>query len=354
MPASNTLSAGGEGFNAASSRPTRLATAHFSLQVVTNIRYFSRLSKKRNAFFAAATAAGAAAGAAGATDSGVTMALPRSRRILYDVRNSNGDLTMDRAEVKPAGRLAAAFASGRFAITAETTPTATADPTPLVERLKPLKDVADAVNVTDGATAKPHLSSLALAGLMARAGIEPVLQFTTRDRNRIALQADLLGAAALGVPNVLCLTGDDPKRGEEPEAKPVHDLNSVALIALARKMRDEARLNSGREIAVAPRYLIGAADAPIDPAPGWKPDALAAKVAAGADFVQTQYCFDLGLLRRYLARLAEHGLPGRAKLLVGIGPLASARQARCPLPRPRRSSAVCSGPRKRTPWRKPC
>lgn len=235
---------------------------------------------------------------------------------------------MDRAEVKPAGRLAAAFASGRFAITAETTPTATADPTPLVERLKPLKDVADAVNVTDGATAKPHLSSLALAGLMARAGIEPVLQFTTRDRNRIALQADLLGAAALGVPNVLCLTGDDPKRGEEPEAKPVHDLNSVALIALARKMRDEARLNSGREIAVAPRYLIGAADAPIDPAPGWKPDALAAKVAAGADFVQTQYCFDLGLLRRYLARLAEHGLPGRAKLLVGIGPLASARQAR--------------------------
>jgi methylenetetrahydrofolate reductase (NADPH) len=231
-------------------------------------------------------------------------------------------------QVKAPGRLAAAFAAGRFALTAETTPTATADPTPLVERLKPLAGLADAVNVTDGATAKPHLSSLVLAGLMARAGIEPVLQFTTRDRNRIALQADLLGAAASGVPNILCLTGDDPKRGEEPEAKPVHDLNSVALIALARKLRDEARLNSGREIAVAPRYLIGAADAPIDPAKDWKPDALAAKVAAGADFVQTQYCFDLALLRRYLARLAEHGLPGRAKLLVGIGPIASGKQAR--------------------------
>jgi methylenetetrahydrofolate reductase (NADPH) len=231
-------------------------------------------------------------------------------------------------QVKAPGRLAAALAAGRFAITAETTPTATADPTPLVERLKPLKDAADAVNVTDGATAKPHLSSLVLAGLMVRAGIEPVLQFTTRDRNRIALQADLLGAAASGVPNILCLSGDDPKRGEEPEAKPVHDLNSVALIALACKMRDEARLNSGREIAAPPRYLIGAADAPVDPAKDWKPDALAAKIAAGADFVQTQYCFDLAMLRRYLARLAEHGLPGRAKLLVGIGPIASGKQAR--------------------------
>jgi methylenetetrahydrofolate reductase (NADPH) len=229
---------------------------------------------------------------------------------------------------KSSGRLEACLAAGQFAITAETTPTATADPAALLARLAPLKGVADAVNVTDGATAKPHLSALVLAGMMAREGIEPVLQFTVRDRNRIALMGDLLGAAALGIPNILCLTGDDPKKGEEPDAKPVFDLDSKGLIALTRKMRDEAKLNSGREIAAPPRLFIGAADAPIEPKPGWKPDALLAKIEAGADFVQTQYCFDMGLCRRYMAALADFGIPKRASFLIGIGPLASAKQAR--------------------------
>ncbi len=228
---------------------------------------------------------------------------------------------------RPAGRLERVLRAGHFAVTAETSPTATTDPDPLVARCRPLKDLADAVNVTDGATAKAHLSSLVVAAKLAEAGIEPVLQFTVRDRNRIALQAELLGAAALGVPNVLALTGDDPKRGEEPSAKPVHDLTSTDLVALARKMRDDGRLNSGREIAAPPLLFIGAADAPVEPKPGWKPSGLLAKVAAGADFVQTQYCFDLALLRRYLARLAEHGIPDRVSILAGIGPLASHRQA---------------------------
>jgi methylenetetrahydrofolate reductase (NADPH) len=226
------------------------------------------------------------------------------------------------------GALERVLRTGAFALTAETTPIATADAAPIVERCLPLKGIADAVNVTDGATAKPHLSSLVVAARLAAAGIEPVLQFTVRDRNRIALQGDLLGASACGVPNILCLSGDDPKRGEEPDAKPVNDLSSTALLALARKLRDEGKLNSGREIASPPRLFIGAADAPLDPQPGWKPDGLLAKIAAGADFVQTQYCFDLALLRRYLAVLAAHGVPERVFILVGIGPLASAAQAR--------------------------
>jgi methylenetetrahydrofolate reductase (NADPH) len=229
---------------------------------------------------------------------------------------------------KSSGQLERALRAGHFAVTAETSPVATTDPAPLVERCRPLKGVADAVNVTDGATAKAHLSSLVVAGALAKAGIEPVLQFTVRDRNRIALQGDLLGASALGVPNILALTGDDPKRGEEPEAKTVNDLTSTGLLALAKKLRDEGKLNSGREIAAPPRLFLGAADAPLDPKPDWKPDALLAKVMAGADFVQTQYCFDLAVLRRYLARLAEHGIPEMVYVLVGIGPLASAKQAR--------------------------
>jgi methylenetetrahydrofolate reductase (NADPH) len=231
-------------------------------------------------------------------------------------------------QTKSPGALERVLRAGQFSLTAETTPVATTDAAALVERCRPLRGVADAVNVTDGATAKPHLSSLVVAGALARAGIEPVLQFTVRDRNRIALQGDILGAAALGVPNLLALTGDDPKRGEEPDAKPVNDLSSTALLALAKKMRDEGRLNSGREIAGPPRLFLGAADAPLDPEADWKPESLLGKIAAGADFVQTQYCFDLALLRRYMARLADHGIPEKLFILVGIGPLASAKQAR--------------------------
>jgi methylenetetrahydrofolate reductase (NADPH) len=230
--------------------------------------------------------------------------------------------------LKSSGNLERVLRARDFAITAETTPTATTDAAALVERCRPLRGIADAVNVTDGATAKAHLSSLVLAGKLAEAGIEPVLQFTVRDRNRIALQGDLLGAAALGVPNILCLSGDDPKRGEEPEAKPVNDLTSTALMTLARKLRDEGTLNSGREIVKPPRLFIGAADAPVDPKPGWKPEGLKAKLAAGADFVQTQYCFDLALLRRYLAALGDHGILERAFLIVGVGPFASLKQAK--------------------------
>jgi len=160
-----------------------------------------------------------------------------------------------------------------------------------------------------------------------RAGIEPILQLTCRDRNRIALQADLIGAAASGIGNLLLLTGDDPSAGDQPETKAVFDLDSLGLTETARRLREHGELPNGRKVGGAARFFIGGADAPIDPPPGWKPDKLAAKVAAGTDFVQTQFCMDMGVVRRYVERLAESGLGGRPFVLVGIAPLRSARSA---------------------------
>ncbi len=229
---------------------------------------------------------------------------------------------------KSEGRLERVLRSGAFAVTAETSPPASADAVEPLLRAAPLKGLADAVNVTDGAGARAHLSSLVAAATLIQAGIEPVLQFTCRDRNRLALQADLLGAGALGVPNILCLTGDSPDSGDEPEAKPVFDFDSAGLIACARRLRDDGQLGSGREVARAPAYMIGGADMPIDPPDDWQPAALMAKIEAGVDFVQTQYCFDMTRCRRYLARLSDFGIPERLFILIGIGPLRSAGQAR--------------------------
>ncbi|MDH3790883.1 MAG: methylenetetrahydrofolate reductase, partial [Rhodospirillales bacterium] len=164
--------------------------------------------------------------------------------------------------------------------------------------------------------------------ILVRAGIEPVLQVACRDRNRIALAADLIGAAALGVTNILALHGDDPEGGDLPDAKPVYDLDSRGVMALARQLREDGTLPSGRAVQPPPRLFIGGADTPFDPPAGWQPTALLAKAEAGADFVQTQFCFDPAVAGRYLARLAEAGLTERLAIILGVGPLASARQAR--------------------------
>ena len=227
-----------------------------------------------------------------------------------------------------ASRLARRLAEGGFALTAEVTPPVSGSAEALLARARPLAACVDAVNVTDGASARVHMSSLAAAALLAADGIEPVLQLTCRDRNRIALQSDLLGASALGARNLLILRGDDPTAGDQPEAKPVFDLDSAELVRAAARMRDEAALPTGRKIDSPPRFFIGAADTPTDPPPGWRPDALRRKLRAGAQFVQTQLCFDAALIRRWAARLAEHGLTDRLHVLVGIGPLTSARSAR--------------------------
>jgi methylenetetrahydrofolate reductase (NADPH) len=229
---------------------------------------------------------------------------------------------------KSPGNLEKVLRAGGFAVTAETTPPVSADPQAVLDRAGCLKGLADAVNVTDGAGAKSAMATLAAAAVLARDGIEPVLQMTCRDRNRLALQADLLGAAALGVPNILALRGDDVSAGDQPEAKQVFDLESTGILDTARRMRDESKLPSGRAVTSPPRLFLGAADAPFDPPADWTPGGLLAKIEAGADFVQTQYAFDLDILRRYMSRLADFGIPERLFILVGIGPLASAKSAR--------------------------
>jgi methylenetetrahydrofolate reductase (NADPH) len=162
---------------------------------------------------------------------------------------------------------------------------------------------------------------------MQRSGVEPIMQLTCRDRNRIALQGAVIGAAALGVSAFLCLTGDDPKTGDQPETKGVFDIGSAELMTAIRDI-GAGKLPSGREVAGARALAPGCADMPNDPAPDWQPGALKSKIAAGARFAQTQFCMDGEVLRRYIARLHECGVARDFPLLIGIAPLASAKSAR--------------------------
>src|SRR3954463_4023172 len=207
-----------------------------------------------------------------------------------------------------ATHLQARLQAGDFVVTAEITPAGATDPAEVLRRALPLKGVAPAVNVTDGAGAKVHLSSLATAHFLVNSGIEPIFQMTCRDRNRLALQGDLLGAVSLGIHNVLVLGGDDPKAGDQPDAKPVYDLDSRTLLSMANRMRTENALPTGTKIDGAVRLVLGAADLPLDPKPDWEPNSLKAKIEAGADFVQTQFCMDTGVVRRYTQRLREAGI----------------------------------------------
>jgi methylenetetrahydrofolate reductase (NADPH) len=224
-------------------------------------------------------------------------------------------------------RLREDLRNGRFCFTAELVPPLSADPRAVSDLAAPLRGLVSAVNVTDGAGAKTTMSSLAAAAILAREGIEPVLQLTCRDRNRIALGADLIGAAALGIHNLLPLFGDDPKKGDQPDAKAVQDLNTASLIALARGMSNAGELPTGRKIEPAPDFFIGAADIPKEHDPAAGPHPLSAKLDAGAEFVQTQLCFDVELVRRYTASLERAGLLSRVKVLIGLGPIASLKSA---------------------------
>jgi 5,10-methylenetetrahydrofolate reductase len=220
------------------------------------------------------------------------------------------------------------LASGAFAVTAEFSPPDSADPAEVHARLAHYRGHVDAINVTDGSGANCHMSSLGVSALLLQAGCEPVMQITCRDRNRIAIQGDILGAAALGIRNLLCLTGDSTLVGDHPDAKPVCDLDSMSLLQTARILRDEGRFLSGRSLSVSPRLFLGGADNPFAPPFDMRPMRLARKIAAGAQFIQTQYCFDLGLLAAYMQRVRDEGLDRRCHILIGVGPIGSARTAR--------------------------
>src|SRR5580704_15621602 len=225
------------------------------------------------------------------------------------------------------GTLQARLSQSQFVMTAELAPPVSCDAQELLRKALPLQDLADAVNVTDGAGARAHMGALAAAAILTGAGIEPILQITCRDKNRIALQSEMMGAAALGIRNLLLLTGDDPKAGDQPDTKPVFDINSAALIETARRLRDQSELPTGRKVAGKAAFFIGAADMPIDPPAGWQPNALTAKIKSGAQFAQTQFCMDPALLRRYIGALEAAGITKQLAILVGVNPLRSAKSA---------------------------
>ena len=217
--------------------------------------------------------------------------------------------------------------SGRFAVTAELNAPDSANRDDIYANALVLAEVCDAINATDGSGANCHMSSLACCALLADAGYETVLQVSCRDRNRIAIQGDLLGAAALGIRNVLCLTGDDVSAGDQPEARRVFDLDSIQLLQVARMMRDDGVFLSGRRLSSVPRLFLGAVENPFAPPFEWRPQRLAKKVRAGAQFVQTQLCFDMPLFARFMQGVRDLGLHEQVAILAGVGPLRSAKAA---------------------------
>ena len=225
------------------------------------------------------------------------------------------------------GRFERVLRAGVFAVTAELAPPDSADSDEVYRRVRVFEGYVDAINATDGSGANCHMSSLAVCALLTRLGHAPIMQISCRDKNRIAIQGDILGGAAMGVCNILCLTGDGVQAGDHPQARPVFDLDSVSLLGIARGMRDDLRFESGRAITVAPRVLLGAAENPNVPPLEHRTRRLAKKIAAGAQFIQTQYCFDLTLLRGFMTAVEDAGLLDRVYMLIGIGPLRSAKAA---------------------------
>ena len=215
---------------------------------------------------------------------------------------------------------------GKFCITAELVPALSTNQDTILQEVEPIRGLVEAVNITDGAAAKTAMSSIAAATILATHDIEPVLQLTCRDRNRIALCADLIGSASFGICNLLPLTGDDPANGDQPDAMSVHDINSAELINLAYDMSENGRLPNGREIDSPPHFHIGCSDVPQRIRQD-TPPALLKKIEAGANFVQTQLCYDIEVIEAYIADLGASGILDKVHILIGLGPIASAKSA---------------------------
>ena len=215
---------------------------------------------------------------------------------------------------------------GGFVYTAETTPPDASNQEVLLKNTKPLKGIADAINVTDSPGARVHMSALTAAIILVQNGIEPILQLTVRDRNRLALQGDLVGASALGVHNILCLSGDNPKNGDQPETVAVNDINSLTLVATANMMRRDKKFPSGRVIEPPPKLFIGGAEVPTQGKPN--PEKILNKIKKGVDFFQTQYVFDATILKEYMKILDDSGILEKTSFIIGLGPFTSAKSAK--------------------------
>jgi 5,10-methylenetetrahydrofolate reductase len=218
---------------------------------------------------------------------------------------------------------------GHFAVTGELGPPQSADGAVIREKAELLKSYCDAANITDNQTAIVRMSSIGAGAIVIQEGLEPIIQMTCRDRNRLAIQSDLMGAYALGMRNVLCLTGDHQSFGNHPTAKNVHDLDSVQLTQMVVKMRDEGSFDCGDEMkGIEPRFFVGAAANPFGDPFEWRPYRLAKKVKAGADFIQTQLIYNVERFAEYMEKVRELGLHEQVYILAGIGPLKSPGMAR--------------------------
>ncbi len=226
------------------------------------------------------------------------------------------------------GRLERVLKAGHFAVTTEIAPPDSADPDEVLHRAQLFDGYVDAINATDGSGANCHMSSLAVCSILTRVGYSPIIQVSCRDRNRIAIQGDVLGASALGVCNILCLTGDDVSAGDHPEAKAVFDLDSVSLLQTIRTLRDDAQFLSGRKISSPPKLFMGASINPFVPPVESRALQLEKKIKAGAEYIQSQYCFDVEMLKNFMSQAVDMGLTERCYMLVGVGVLASARTAK--------------------------
>jgi len=229
---------------------------------------------------------------------------------------------------RPIPGLREALASGRPVVTCEIASGDGADPEALRRRAHLVRQHVDAVNLPDNTAAVVHMSALAASAILAQEGIDPVMHVTCRDRNRLALQSDLLGASALGIKNILCLTGDHVIHGDQPQARPVFDLDSIQLLGLAVHMTRAGRYLGGREIKPPPELFPGATENPFAPPYDFRPLRLQKKIEAGARFIQTQIIFNVERFAAFMARVRDLGLDRAVPILAGVAPLRSARAAR--------------------------
>jgi methylenetetrahydrofolate reductase (NADPH) len=230
--------------------------------------------------------------------------------------------------MKAGSRLEKLLTSGQFVVTGELGPPKGADVAPVEKKANLLKGNVDSINVTDNQTAIVRMSSIAVSALLVRMGLEPNMQMVCRDRNRIAMQSDIFGAYALGIRNILCLSGDHQKFGNHPTAKNVFDLDSIQLIQTVRKMRDEHKVLGGDEIEGAPQMFIGAAANPFADPFEYRVIRLAKKAAAGVDFIQTQCIYDMDKFERFMKMVRDRGLHEKIHILAGVTPLKSVGMAK--------------------------
>jgi 5,10-methylenetetrahydrofolate reductase len=236
-------------------------------------------------------------------------------------------MLMENNHLSSPSHLSKVLQSGKFALAAELSPPKGVDRSVIEREANILKDVVDAVNVTDNQAASVRMASIPVCAILKQLGLDPVAQMTCRDRNRLAMQSDLLGASALGIRNLLCLSGDHGRWGDHPHAKGVYDIDSNHLLWMVRNLIENGCLENGKKLSSHPEFFIGAAANPFARPFEYRPYRLAKKVIAGARFVQTQLIYNVQRFKEYMTKVCDLGLDNKVYILAGVGPLKSARQA---------------------------